>query len=65
MRRSGIWIPIATPTVQKYADVYEWFTREVFFERQSGWQDHKTVTKYTHVDYKEFLEKEFGITLNL
>ena len=54
-----------TPTVQKYADVYEWFTREVFFERQSGWQDHKTVTKYTHVDYKEFLEKEFGITLNL
>ena len=53
------------PAVQKYADVYEWFTREVFFERQSGWQDHKTVTKYTHVDYKEFLEKEFGITLNL
>ena len=54
-----------TPTVQKYVDVYEWFTREVFFERQGCWEDHKTVTKCTHVDYKEFLEKEFGITLNI
>ena len=54
-----------TPTVQKYDDVYEWFTREIFFERHSGWQDHKNVTKYTHVNYKEFLEKEFGITLNI
>ncbi len=34
-------------TVQKYADVYEWFTREVFFERQNYWNDHKTVTQFT------------------
>lgn len=34
-------------TVGKYSDVYEWFTREVFFERQSWWEDHKTVTQFT------------------
>lgn len=34
-------------TVKKYADVYEWFTREVFFERQAYWEDHKTVTQFT------------------
>ncbi|MBQ8713060.1 MAG: phosphoadenosine phosphosulfate reductase family protein [Prevotella sp.] len=34
-------------TVLKYADVYEWFTREIFFERQNAWEDHKTVTQFT------------------
>lgn len=34
-------------TVKKYADVYEWFTREVFFERQGYWEDHKVVTQFT------------------
>ena len=34
-------------TVQKYGDVFEWFTREVFFERQNYWNDHKTVTQFT------------------
>ena len=34
-------------TVKKYRDVYEWFTREVFFERQGYWEDHKTVTQLT------------------
>lgn len=33
-------------TVQKYGDVFEWFTREVFFERQGYWEDHKTVTQF-------------------
>ena len=32
---------------EKYADVYEWFTREVFFERQKAWDDHKRVTQFT------------------
>lgn len=33
-------------TVQKYRDVYEWFTREVFFERQSWWDSHQTVLQF-------------------
>ena len=37
----------AVATVQKYGDVFEWFTREVFFERQGYWEDHKTVTQFT------------------
>lgn len=48
-------------TVQKYGDVFEWFTREVFFERQSYWEDHKTVTQFTPPHYREFLERYFGI----
>lgn len=50
-----------TETVQKYSDVYEWFTREAFFERQGYWEDHKTVTQLTPPNYKEFLEHYFGI----
>jgi len=34
-------------TVKKYADVYEWFTREVFFERQAHFEDHKRVVQFT------------------
>ena len=34
-------------TVAKYADVYEWFTREIFFEKQKAWEDHKRVTQFT------------------
>ena len=34
-------------TVKKYSDVYEWFVREVFFERQGYFEDHKTVTQFT------------------
>ena len=34
-------------TVQKYGDVYEWFVREVFFEKQGAWEDHKLVTQFT------------------
>lgn len=48
-------------TVRKYADVYEWFVREVFFERQKYWEDHKKVTQYTIINYREFLERYFGI----
>ncbi len=49
-------------TVRKYGDVYEWFTREVFFERQSYWEDHRAVTQFAPVDYREFLERYFGIS---
>lgn len=49
-------------TVVKYADVYEWFTREIFFEKQGYWEDHKTVTQFTPpLNYQEFLERYFGI----
>lgn len=33
--------------VLKYSDVYEWFTREAFFEKQKHWEDHKRVTQFT------------------
>lgn len=33
-------------TVKKYADVYEWFVREVFFERQQYWEDHQRVVQF-------------------
>lgn len=36
-----------TATVKKYGDVYEWFTREVFFEKQHNWEDHRTVVQFT------------------
>lgn len=48
-------------TVRKYGDVYEWFTRELFFERQKYWDDYKTVMKYTPFNYQEFLERYFYI----
>lgn len=51
-------------TVKKYADVFEWFTREVFFEKQNSWEDHKTVVQFTPPHYQEFLEKYFNIRLN-
>lgn len=41
-------------TVQKYADVYEWFVREIFFERQNAWEDHKTVVQFTPPITKSF-----------
>lgn len=52
-------------TVNQYSDVYEWFTREIFFEKQGYWNDHKTVTQYIHVDYREFLEKFFNIKFKM
>ena len=48
-------------TVRQYADVYEWFTREVFFQRQSQWKDHKAVTQFVSINYKDFLERYFKI----
>ena len=42
-------------TVQKYGDVYEWFVREVFFEKQAAWEDHKLITKFTPPITNRFL----------
>lgn len=41
-------------TVLKYADVYEWFTREIFFEKQKVWEDHKRVTQFTPPNIRSF-----------
>ncbi len=48
-------------TVKKYTDVYEWFVRELFFERQGCWEDHKAVSQFMPINYREFLERYFGI----
>lgn len=52
-------------TVGKYTDVYEWFTREVFFEKQHNWEDHKLVTQFTPPHYRQFLEQFFGMIFNI
>lgn len=49
--------------VKKYADVYEWFTREAFFEKQKHWENHKRVVQFTPPNYKDFLERYFKIKL--
>ena len=49
-------------TVQKYGDVYEWFYREVFFERQSKFEQSKS-SMFGETNYKELLENYFGIKL--
>lgn len=53
-------------TAHEYADVYEWFVRDVFFETQDKWEKHKAKGLFDMtVDYKAFLEKKFGIDLTL
>lgn len=45
-----------------YANVYEWFVRNVFFERQSKWNESRDGL-FEAPDYKQFLEQEFKIKL--
>lgn len=52
-------------TMNKYADIYEWFTRDVFFDRQSKFDDMKNGLFADEIDYKAFLEKQFGIDLTI
>ena len=51
-------------TVGKYTDVYQWFCREVFFERQDRWEkwlaDNKTSFFGIH-DYRQFLMDYFKV----
>lgn len=49
---------------QRYDNVYEWFARDVFFPREKDWQK-ANVSLFGKPDWKEFLEREFGIDLTL
>lgn len=53
-----------TKTVTKYSNVYEWFVRDVFFETEAKWIDHKTNMFQEHIDYKKYLEDYFGVNLD-
>lgn len=50
---------------QKYEDIYEWFTREVFYEKQKEWEASKSALFGERPDYKKQLEDYFGIDLTL
>lgn len=50
-------------TVQKYEDVYEWFTREVFYERQQAWDSDKSTQLFGRPDYKQDLQDYFKVKL--
>ena len=51
-------------TITMYADVYEWFTRDVFFETQKKWDAHKNTLFGNDMDYKAFLESYFNVSLD-
>ena len=51
-------------TITMYADVYEWFTRDVFFETQKKWDAHKNTLFGDDMDYKAFLESYFNVSLD-
>ena len=51
-------------TVKRYDDVYEWFTRDLFYSREEDWQ-RVSNTMFGRPDYKSFLEEQFGIDLTL
>ena len=54
----------ANKTWKKYGDVYEWFVREIFFDKQNAWVDYKTVTQLLPPpNYKEFIERYFNVRL--
>ena len=44
--------------------MYEWFARDVFFPREKDWQK-ANVSLFGKTDWKDFLEREFGIDLTL
>ena len=49
---------------EKYENVYEWFTRDVFFSRNEEWE---AVSKsfFGKPNFKKFLENKFGTDLTL
>lgn len=49
---------------QRYADVYEWFTRDLFYPREKDWQKAND-TLFEKPNYKEFLEQQFGVDLTI
>ena len=48
--------------VRRYADVYEWFVRDVFYDRQWQWEQSRD-GMFGNPDYKQFLMDYFGIDL--
>lgn len=50
--------------VRNYDDVYEWFTRDVFYPRKKDWERVNN-TIFDKPNYKAFLESQFGIDLTL
>lgn len=51
-----------TKTAKMYDNVYEWFVRDVFFERQKDFNDYER-GMFGKIDYKEFLMNYFNINL--
>lgn len=54
-------------TFHEYDDVYMWFTRDVFFDSQDKWEQHRNLGLFPNMefDYKAFLEDQFGIDLTI
>ena len=53
-------------TVGKYADVYQWFFREVFFERQKKWDRwlaDNNASAFGITDYRQYLMDYFKVDL--
>ena len=51
-----------TKTAKMYDNVYQWFVRYVFFERQWKWEQSRNGL-FGEIDYKQFLEQYFNIEL--
>lgn len=49
-------------TAKMYDNVYEWFVRDVFFEKQKDFNDNER-GMFGKIDYKEFLMNYFNINL--
>ena len=49
-------------TVKQYGDVYEWFVRDLFFDRQWKFEQSRD-GMFGNPDYKKFLEDYFNIKL--
>jgi len=49
-------------TASTYASVYEWFVRDVFYEKQAKWEQSKQ-GMFGETDYKKFLEDYFKIII--
>ena len=49
-------------TAKTYSSVYEWFVRDVFYEKQSDWEQSRQ-GMFEPMDSKAFLEEKFNIKL--
>lgn len=53
-----------SPVVSRYDNVYEWFTRDVFYSNNKEWEKANG-TLFGKPDFKKFLEEQFGIDLTI